>query len=247
MLDNTSGQTRHNPGEVMREYNFGVRADLTPTVPPAELRKLIAAGQRQTYAKGEQLYRQGDRAERIYVLVSGTVKASAINVAGQETLLRIHFPGSLLGLTALGSNPRRDATAIALEPSETAVLHRDAVLAALHADPTAAPLLVRLLVDRLSEFHYRISQLAANSVEQRLAHVLLSLTRQEPAGAANGELAVYLTHEELSHIVNARRQTVTLAVNRFAEAGLVKQIKRKLMIVDPEGLARVVALGVQEP
>lgn len=231
----------------MREYNFGVGADLTATVPPAELRKLIAAGQRQTYAKGEQLYHQGDPAEWIYVLISGTVKATVINAAGHETLLRIHLPGSLLGLTALASNPKRDATAIALEPIETATLHRDTVLNALRADATAAPFFVRLLVDRLSEFHYRVSQLAANSVERRLAHVLLSLSRQEPAGAAKGELAVCLTHEELSHIVNARRQTVTLALNRFAEAGLVRQIKRKLIIADPDGLARVLALGLQPP
>ena len=50
---------------------------------------------------------------------------------------------------------------------------------------------------------------------------------------------MFLTHEELSHIVNARRQTVTLALGRFADAGLIRQVKRRILIADPDGLRRL--------
>jgi predicted transcriptional regulator len=56
---------------------------------------------------------------------------------------------------------------------------------------------------------------------------------------------VFLTHEELSHIINARRQTVTLTLSRFTEIGLVRQFKRRIVIVDPSGLARLVPDGVE--
>ena len=55
------------------------------------------------------------------------------------------------------------------------MVSRGDVLAILRADAELTTFFVRLLVDRMSEFQYRISELAANSVEQRLAHILLSL------------------------------------------------------------------------
>ena len=56
---------------------------------------------------------------------------------------------------------------------------------------------------------------------------------------------MFLTHEELSHIVNARRPTVTAALNGFAEAGLIRQVKRRILIADPAGLARLLPDGME--
>jgi CRP-like cAMP-binding protein len=230
----------------MREYSFGMGADLRATVPQDDLEKLVRAGERCVWAKGDRLYRQAEPADHVHVLLSGLIKSTTVNSNGQETLLRIHLSGSVLGLTSLATDPVRDATAIALEPSVTAMVSRPVVLAILRADAQLTTFFVRLLVDRMREFHYRVSELQSNSVEQRLAHVLLSLARQESASpAAGAALAVFLTHEELSHIVNARRQTVTLALGRFAEAGLVRQVKRRILIADPDGLRRLLPDGME--
>jgi CRP-like cAMP-binding protein len=230
----------------MREYSFGIGADLRATVPPDDLQKLISAGEQRVWAKNDRIYRQAEPAGHVHVLLSGTIKSCAVNSSGQETLLRIHLPGSVLGLTALATEPVRDATATALEPSATSMVSRDELLAILRADAALTTFFVRLLVDRMSEFQYRISELAANSVEQRLAHVLLSLARREASSPAPGSaIAVFLTHEELSHIVNARRPTVTQALSRFAEAGLIRQVKRRILIADPAGLARLLPDGME--
>lgn len=230
----------------MREYSFGMSADLRPTVPQNDLQRLIRAGERRVWAKNDRLYRQAETADHVHVLLSGIIKSCTVNSTGQETLLRIHLSGSVLGLTALATEPVRDATAVALEPSATAMVSRAKVLAILRADPQLTTFFVRLLVDRIREFQYRVSELSANSVEQRLAHVLLSLARREASALAPGsELAVFLTHEELSHIINSRRQTVTLALRRLAEAGLIRQVKRRILITDPAGLVRMLPDGME--
>jgi CRP-like cAMP-binding protein len=230
----------------MREYSFGMGANLRPTVPQDDLQKLVRAGERRVWARNDRIYRQAEPADHVHVLLSGTIKSCAVNSAGQETLLRIHLPGSVLGLTALATDPVRDATAVVLESSATAMISRDTVLAILRADAQLTTFFVRLLVDRISEFQYRVSELSANSVEQRLAHVLLSLARREASSLAPGSaLAVSLTHEEMSQIINARRQTVTMALGRFAEAGLIRQIKRRILIADPAGLLRLLPDGIE--
>jgi CRP-like cAMP-binding protein len=78
-------------------------------------------------AKGDRLYHQAEPADHVHVLLSGIIKSTTVNSNGQETLLRIHLSGSVLGLTSLATDPVRDATAIALEPSVTAMVSRPVV------------------------------------------------------------------------------------------------------------------------
>jgi CRP-like cAMP-binding protein len=222
----------------MREYSFGTALDLDPVLPPEHVSRVTASGTRRRFARNEAFYRQGEPATHVFLLLSGRVKTALVNSAGQEAVLRIHLPGSLLGLTVLTSARRRDASAVAIEPAEAAMVGREAFLALLRQDAELGVSLMQLLLDRMSDFHFRVGELQANSVEQRLARALLSLARPDPVAAPKDRpLGVALTHEELAHLINTRRQTVTAILSRFAEAGLITKEGRRILIADPRSLA----------
>ena len=101
----------------MREHSLRAEPDLSPSIPEAQARELAREGSCVTMEKGEELYRQGEPADRLFLLNDGRIKASSVNALGQETVLRIHLSGSVLGLTSLAIDPVRDATATALEDS----------------------------------------------------------------------------------------------------------------------------------
>src|SRR5690606_36161904 len=79
----------------MREYSFGAGAGLEQVLPAEHLHRLSEAGTRIHRLRGECLFRQGDSADSVIILLSGKVKVTFTNAAGQETLIRIHLPGSL--------------------------------------------------------------------------------------------------------------------------------------------------------
>lgn len=222
----------------MREYSIGAHRGLDPVIPADVSERLAAKGVRGSFVRGAMIYRQGEPATHIHLLLSGRAKTVLTAAGGHEALLRIHLPQNILGLTALGSRSVRDATATAIEPCETSAILREGVLALMRAEPVLSEHLVRLLVDRMTDFHYRVGEMLSQPVEQRLARALLALSQPDPTAEGNstqGEIT--LTHEELANLINTRRPTVSAAINRFAEAGLVRKAGRRLLVKDAQALA----------
>lgn len=221
----------------MRELSIGIIEDLTPSLAPAQADLLSRVATRMAYGRGEVIYRQGEPARHIYLLLEGEAQSALLNFAGNETLLRIHLPGSILGLTALASVPWRDATAKAIQPTLLAKVSSDRVRELILSDPGLGLSLIQLLVDRMRDFHFRVGDLQALSVEQRLARVLLAVSRRERE-IETGDLRpeIHLTHEELAQLVGSRRQTITGILGRFMQAGYISKAGRRLYIEDVCGL-----------
>lgn len=222
----------------MRELSIGVIEELTPPLAPAQVDKLCRFGVEQVYEKNEVIYRQGEPAEHIFLLLEGEAQSALLNSVGNEALLRIHLPGSVLGLTSLATVPWRDASAKAIQRCVLAKVNREEVKKLILSDRQLGLSLIQLLVDRMRDFHFRVGDLQAQSVEQRLARVLLAVSRRdkdlEKSSGAKPE--IHLTHEELAQLVGSRRQTITAILGRFMQAGYISKAGRRLVINDIVGL-----------
>ncbi len=64
------------------------------------------------YREGDQLFRMGDKLDRIYVVNSGVVKLFTITESGEEHIVRFCMPGDLLGLEALGDGVSKTNTMV---------------------------------------------------------------------------------------------------------------------------------------
>jgi CRP-like cAMP-binding protein len=224
----------------MRELSIGVIEELTPTLAPAQVDKLCRLGVPQVYERNELIYRQGEPAEHIFLLLEGEAQSALLNSGGNETLLRIHLPGSVLGLTSLATVPWRDASAKAIQPSRLTKVAREHIKKCILGDPKLGLCLIQLLVDRMRDFHFRVGDLQAQSVEQRLARVLLAVSRREKGlEKAPTKPEIHLTHEELAQLVGSRRQTITAILGRFIQAGYISKAGRRLVINDIAGLTCV--------
>lgn len=115
----------------MREYAIGTKQDLRSALTIDNMRRLASRGVERKFERGDCLFHQGDCAESVLLLVDGRVKVCLIGASGQKTILRIHLPGSLIGLSALAALPARDATATALETATTVELTRAEMQAVL--------------------------------------------------------------------------------------------------------------------
>jgi CRP-like cAMP-binding protein len=224
----------------MREYAIGTDQDLRSALTAENMRKLAARGVERKFERGECLFHQGDRGEGVLLLLDGRVKVCLIGASGQKTILRIHLPGSLIGMSALAALQVRDATATALETVTTVELTLADMQAVLLEDSALGLRVMRMLLDRLADLHSRLADLQAASVDQRLARVLLALGRRDPIAEATPTIS--LTHEDLSNMVGARRPTVTSALNRFVHDGLIEKCGRNIVVRDPERLTRLLAI-----
>lgn len=223
----------------MREYAIGTDLDLQSSLTPEGVRKLAARGIERKYKRGDCLFHQGDRGTSVALLLQGRVKVCLSNSSGVKTILRIHLPGSLIGMSALGSLPFRDSTATAMEAVTVAELSSVDMQTAMLEDSALALRVMRLLLDRLADLHSRLADLQATSVDHRLARVLLALAQHDPTATISSGIA--LTHEDLSSMVGARRPTITSALSKFESDGLIEKSGRNIVIKNPKGLSRLLS------
>src|SRR5699024_4174458 len=185
---------------VMHEYNFG---DLTfdhHDLLPSSTRQLMGYGKPHSLPPGACLYSQGDPADACFFLADGVIKSTTVSIDGHESLLRIHLAGGILGLTALREGGTRDATAIAMDHSELISISRSDMLMLMEKNASLGIHISRLLVYRMCSLHYRLNTYVFNNIEQRIAHVLVTLTRQRADGRCFYETGVGLSHEEIAQI-----------------------------------------------
>ena len=187
---------------------------------------------------GQHLYRAGHRADSLFLVQSGLIKASTISAAGEELTLRLYKPGDLLGELCLCGGGRREE-AIALEPSTVTEISVTALTARLRQDPEAAIELASAVCDRLGDAYEQIESLSWDTVLYRLVRTLLRLADDlgEPSESGT-RLAHYIRQEELARLVGARREVVSGLLNRLRASGHIMYSPRGAITIRQTGLQR---------
>jgi CRP-like cAMP-binding protein len=98
----------------------------------------------QTFKAGEKIFVQDDEGSHMYVVRSGRV-----NLVASGTILENVGPNGTFGEMALLDGSPRSATAVALEPTEVAVIDEHAFLCMVEQNPRLALQLMRRLAQRL--------------------------------------------------------------------------------------------------
>ncbi len=114
---------------------------------PRHRQAVLALLRPRRLAAGEHLFREGDPADAVYLLTSGS-----ITVLAQGTTRYASFsPGTLLGELALLDGGGRSADAVADRASEVHLLPGSALVRLMADDPALAGLLYRQLAIHLAE------------------------------------------------------------------------------------------------
>jgi CRP/FNR family transcriptional regulator, cyclic AMP receptor protein len=95
------------------------------------------SGLGRTYADGETICRQGDRAESMYVVQEGCVAVFREEDAVETPIARLG-PGEIVGEMALFDRETRSATVRAAGTARVLTLDKRAFLRQIHDDPTLA-------------------------------------------------------------------------------------------------------------
>jgi CRP/FNR family cyclic AMP-dependent transcriptional regulator len=95
------------------------------------------SGLGRTYADGEVVCRQGDRAEAMYVVQEGCVHVFR-EEEGVETLIARLGPGEIVGEMAVFDRQPRSATVRAAGAARVLTLDKRSFLRQIHNDPTLA-------------------------------------------------------------------------------------------------------------
>ncbi|WP_066453774.1 helix-turn-helix domain-containing protein [Castellaniella caeni] len=186
--------------------------------------------------KGGSLYRQGDAAEAIYGLRSGSMKTQIEDASGQVQITGFLLPGEILGMDGLMQS-QQVSHAVALEDSEVCIIRLDEMDRLAPQLPSLNLQLRRLMSKEISRSHQQLLSLGSLRSEQRLAAFLLNLSqRLQVLGYSPYEFILRMSREEIGNFLGLTLETVSRLFSRFAREGLIRVQQREVHILDLTGL-----------
>jgi len=188
---------------------------------------------RKRLAPGEDLFRQGDRSDSIYLIKMGSVKLWKITEEGRVVTLDIRKAGDLLGESVLLEEGTYPVGATCLEPTLTCGFDKATFEKMVIDHPSVGLVVIRNLSRRIQQLSGKVGALSEPNLEDRLYEVLVNVAWEVGEPAPGGRaIAFPLTHEEIGFLVGAHRVSVTRALARLRHAGKIRMSGKQLFVRD---------------
>ncbi len=201
---------------------------------------ILAAAQRRSVERDEFLLRQGDPADRVYLLAQGRLRLSTVTPDGQEVIIRYVGPGEGFGVAAALNDMVYPVSIEAVEASLVLGWDRATFAQLMERHPRLAMQAMQTLAFRMREMQDRVRELQTERVERRIARALLRLVRQTGRKVEAGVLIdLPLTRQDLAEMTGTTLYTVSRVLSQWEQAGLVESGRERVLIRSPHGLVSI--------
>jgi len=197
-----------------------VKSVRRPFDPHAFLAKVGNGKTISRYRKGRIIYAQGEEADRIFYIQSGSVKVTVVSEQGKEAVVGILKSEQFFGEGCLNGQAVRVGTAKAIEECLITSITRNAMLAALRKEPKFAELFMTYLVTRSNRIEEDLIDQLFNSSEKRLARLLLLLANFGKNGKPT-PIDASINQATLAEMIGTTRSRVSFFLNKFRKLGLI--------------------------
>lgn len=195
-----------------------------------------------TYPPAVELFSQGAYAADVYLVHTGIVKFTRSEANGQEILLDLRFPGSLLGSAAAISEKPHPFTAVTVTQCTLTRWSARSFISRLDTDANLAARVREILSDDILDHVARISQLTCLPARQRLEQLLWQFCERlapHSSGQTSGttsKLQLPLKHYEIAHLLSITPTYLCRLLNTLEKENVISRTKGWIIVREPEAL-----------
>ena len=188
------------------------------------------------YDKNAIVFCAGQPVRSCVLVLSGVLRAEAVNAAGEHTLMARHGPGALVG-DVLMSTPGGVSPVYVIASEATTVLYlsfRKIMEGCRECCPAHSRLRENLIGEIARKFwaqRQRLRYLSVGSLRRRIAMYLLD--------QGSGTFCLGMTREELADFLCVNRSALSRELGRMKRDGLIDFYRDTFRILDAEQLARL--------
>ncbi|AFZ66243.1 Crp/Fnr family transcriptional regulator [Deinococcus peraridilitoris] len=193
------------------------------------------------FARGERVFRHGDPAGCLYILLEGHVKLAQPTWLGGERVISVCGPDDFFGENFLTGADQCLADAVCLsEPTVVCPVSREQFLEVAARLPNVALTFAMVLARRNADLEAKL-HVMTQPVQIRLARVMLELAARlgEEVGEGVYHLKIDLRHDEIASMAGASRVSATQAISAWRTQELVLGTRGDYRVNVP-GLAKFI-------
>ena len=186
----------------------------------AVFRKKFRSGMTERiYRNNEVVFLQGDAADAVFYVQSGTVKLTVAATRRKKAIIAVLLRGSFFGEGCLGGQAVRMYTARSIGQSNVIRLEKASMVRELKRDPQFAALFNAYLLSRVIRVEEDLVDQFFNFSEKRLARALLLFGQIIKESKPGRPLKV--SQATLAEMVGTTRSRVSKFMNAFKKKGFV--------------------------
>jgi CRP/FNR family transcriptional regulator, cyclic AMP receptor protein len=191
-----------------KKQPFSISRYLTRAVPDSSALNFQA---------GQAIFCQGKTGDAVYYIRRGTVKLTAASKAGREAVIGLLKAGDFFGEGCLVVKRKHMTTASAMSSTSLLVLKRKEMIRVLHEEPALSDRFILNILKRKARIEEDLVDQLFNSIEKRLARVLLLLARHGKDGRP--KKIPKISQKELAKRIGTSRGRVNAFMNKFRKLG----------------------------
>jgi CRP/FNR family transcriptional regulator, cyclic AMP receptor protein len=203
--------------------------DLQPLADRTVVRRLVPR---------EAVWRIGEPADEITVVVAGELKVSVVNLDGDEVIHLVVGPGMTTGEPGFfAADPVRIVEVLAVDPSIVLLLHRRELGPFMQRHVEVKDRALEALASNTRWQTTMISALSTRPLLDRLILRLLELAETNPdRGAGAPAQTPKISQTTLAAMVGVSRENVNRALSALVARGSIRREDGRYVLVDEAGL-----------
>ena len=206
-------------------------------IPPELYPYLEEVGQSKRYAPGETIYLQGDRADRLYLIRSGRVRAYWVSTDGRELTFEIIERWRIFGESSFLSSGGCPVSVEAVTEVELLACRIQRLAPRLGESPALTLLLLRMLSNTCNHLTLQLRRATLYDRYQKIASLLLEETAHPDRDRGVTSSSIPYTQDDLAMILGLNRVTVNRVLQEWKKKGAVQVSYGNIHITDRDYLA----------
>ncbi|WP_053366788.1 Crp/Fnr family transcriptional regulator [Bacillus sp. FJAT-27245] len=200
-----------------------------------DLNELLSSANRTFECpKGAYLFREGQEATEVYLIISGKVQILKMHPQGQELLLRLSGANDIVGeLTLFTVDPKYIFSARVIEDAKIAALNIGDLERAIFKNSKLALEFLKWMNDHMRKTMTKFKDLVLYGKKGALYSTLIRLSNSYGVVGEEGiTIDVPLTTQDLANFCGTAREIVSRMLSDLKKMGIVSVRSRKIVIHD---------------
>jgi CRP/FNR family transcriptional regulator len=218
------------------------RVPVFATLGREDLERIAEVAVPRRFEPGEVVFREGDASDTCYIVRSGSCRAVREHSDGRTITLATFGSGEIFGELAMFEEERRSATVEATDELHVVGVLGGDMRRLMREHPEIALRLVTALGRRLRETNERLARQSFQTVQSRVASVLLQLVERsvgedvDGPGAQGSGVLIMATQADVAKLAGSSRESASRFLAVLERAGVVSQGRGRLVVHDPRAL-----------
>ncbi|WP_031308529.1 Crp/Fnr family transcriptional regulator [Mesobacillus boroniphilus] len=186
------------------------------------------------FKKGEFLFREGQEAKEMFIILSGKVQISKMNAEGKELYLRLCNENDIVGeLTLFTVGPRYLFNAKVVEDGEAAAVNIENLEHTLFNNSKLAYQFLKWMNDHIRKTITKFRDLVLHGKKGALYSTLIRLSNSYGIQKDDGiHINVSITNQDLANYCGTARESVSRMLGELRDERIISINKKRIIIHD---------------